>query len=197
MVGWWYKQRIKVNRLDSQFFQIIHLIQHTLQITTIKLTDTHCCRVFIPFLYLHTVIINIGIFSVENIIRLISIIESIGKNLINNRSFCPVRCMESRNNTEIIFFLYFIRAAQFIIKAMFKTVDNLKIIVKLFFIRHTADLIVVKQFCTFFKLHLSSFSVTAQVYTVCICFCSTKTDLYFLSNSRLRRNYIIFRSVTE
>ena len=96
-----YKNRIQIQNFHAKILQIVQFIHDTLQIAAIKLTHAHRCRHFIPVTHLRHMLINICIFTVNNIICLIPIIKTIHKNLVHHGTFCPVRCMKSRNQTEI------------------------------------------------------------------------------------------------
>ena len=117
MIRWPNKQRIKINDLDTKLAKIIKLIKHTLQIATIELSYTHIGWIFIPILNLTDVFAYITVFIIKHVIRFITIAKSIGKYLVHNCALCPVRCLKSRHNLEIIISIKFFNSSYLIVIA--------------------------------------------------------------------------------
>ena len=102
MIGRRYKQRIKINHIYPKILQIIHLIQHALQIPAIKFTHTHGCRIFVPILHFYCVIANIMVFIRQYVIGRIPIIKAIHINLIHDGPFRPFRCLIAGYQAKVI-----------------------------------------------------------------------------------------------
>ena len=98
MIGWGYKQRIKVNHFNPQILKIVQLIQNPLKISSVEITNVQGFRHLIPVFYLPARRANINIFSILHIIVRIPIAEAIHKNLVHDRAFGPLRCLKSRND---------------------------------------------------------------------------------------------------
>ena len=105
MVGGRYKQGIKINNINPQILQIIHLIQNTLQIPSVKIPYIHLCRICVPVLYLPGFIPDIMILSCEDIIGRIPVAKAIHINLVHYRALCPGRCGKTGDDAEIIMLL--------------------------------------------------------------------------------------------
>ena len=102
VIGRRYKERIEINHLDAEILQIVQLIHDTLQVASIKVPDIHRRRELIPVLYLRGRRPDIEIFPVFHIVRRISVVETVYKDLIHHRSFCPLRGRKPRNNDKRI-----------------------------------------------------------------------------------------------
>ena len=82
--------------------KIIQFIKHTLEVSSVKLPYSHLGRILIPILNLTDMLSYIIIFIIKHIITLIAIIESVYKYLVHNCTLCPLRCLKSWCNLEII-----------------------------------------------------------------------------------------------
>ena len=118
VVGRGHKQGIEINNINTQILQIIHLVKNTLQITAIKFTDAHGCRIFLPVIHLHCLVTDILIFPGEYIIGRISVIKPVYIDLIHNSTLGPLRCLKPGNDTELILWPHFLHYTSRIIKAV-------------------------------------------------------------------------------
>ena len=102
MVGRRNEQRVKINHVNTQILQVIHLIQHSLQIPTVKLPHPHGSRVLVPVLHFYGIITDITVFIGQYIIWRIPVIKTVHVNLVHDRPFRPFRRLITRNQPEII-----------------------------------------------------------------------------------------------
>ena len=68
VIGGRDKKRIEINHLHPQILQIIHFIQDTLQIPSVKVPYIHLGRITIPVLHPAHRLVNITVFAGLNII---------------------------------------------------------------------------------------------------------------------------------
>ena len=181
VIGRRHKQRIKVNHLNPELFEIIHFIQHALKVTTIKFPHTHGCRIFIPVLYFFCISLNIYILICKYIVCFITIIKTVCINLIHDSTLCPVRSGKSRNQRKLIIHAGLIRCAKLAIIAILKFIYYLKIILNCLFSKAIHRLIIIKHFCSFHQCHINPFSTDTQIHTICICLCRSETNFHFIS----------------
>ena len=100
-----HKQRIKIDHVHAQILQIVHLVEHTLQIPAVKLPHAHGCRIFVPVFHLHGLITDVLVFIGQHVIGRVAVIETVHIDLIENRTLRPVRRLKSRNQLEMIVFI--------------------------------------------------------------------------------------------
>ena len=100
-----HKQRIKIDHVHAQILQIVHLVEHTLQIAAVKLPHAHGCRIFVPVFHLHGLIPDVLVFIGQHVIGRVAVIETVHIDLIENRTLRPVRRLKSRNQLEMIVFI--------------------------------------------------------------------------------------------
>ncbi len=98
-----HEERVKINHIDTQILQVIHFIQNSLQIPSVKFTNSHGVRIFIPILYLHRISANISVFIRQHIVFGISIIKTVYVYLVHHGSLCPFRRFVTRYQPEIAF----------------------------------------------------------------------------------------------
>ena len=197
MIGRRDKQRIKVNYLHSQVLQVIHLVQHSLQIPSIKFPHIHLRRIPVPIRYLMHRFINIAIFIGQYIIGGISVAEAIHVDLIHYRSFGPVRRLKSRYDNKIIILVYIMHQSLGIIIAYQRTGTQLKIVGSLFLSQLKLTRIIVKQLVRLYQLHQIFLFLTYQKNLIHIIFCRPKTNRHFIIGIWFLRRQIFTCSIRK
>ena len=109
MVGRRHKKRVKIDYLDAEILQVIQLIHDSLKISPVEVSDIHRSRNLIPVTDLRTWRPDIDILAVLHIVRRISIIKAVHKDLIHHSPFRPGRRGEPGNNDERVIILPVIR----------------------------------------------------------------------------------------
>ena len=145
MVGGRDEQRVEINHVNPQFLQIIHLIQHALQISAIEITHIHLRRIAVPILHAHGLIPDISIFPGKHIIGRIPIAEAIHHDLVHHRTLGPIRRGKSGNDRQIIMLFRLLHHSPDIIITSGLSGLNLKIISDLLIIQLMSMFIIVKK----------------------------------------------------
>ena len=190
VVGRGDKQRIKINHLNSQILQVVHLIQHTLQVSAVELTDIHLCGITSPVLYAVYRFSDVAIFIGQHIIGRISITETIRIDLVHDRSLGPVGGVETGNDNEIIIFINFLHQAPHIKDAGNSAGLHLKIIRYLLIIQTHYVGIIVKIIFALHTYHKMLLSAAYQEHSVHIISGGPEADRHFGKTGRLFRNHI-------
>ena len=190
MIGWGDKQWVKVNDLYAQILQIIHLVQHTLQVAAIELADIHLCGITSPVLYAVYRFSDVAIFIGQYIIGRISIAETIRIDLVHDRSLGPVGGVETGNDNEIIIFINFLHQAPHIKDAGNSAGLHLKIIRYLLIIQTHYVGIIVKIIFALHTYHKMLLSAAYQEHSVHIISGGPEADRHFGKTGRLFRNHI-------
>ena len=191
------KNRVKVDHIHPQILQIIQFVPDSLNVSTIKLPDPHKCRTLIPVCNFHSRIPNVEILSVLHIIRWISIIETIHKNLIHDSTFGPFWNMKSWRNGKTAVLTYLFADSAFIIIAGQTTGLYLEPIMQWMNSKRNLCTVIIKIPVVVVIFHDYLFLVMAQINSIHVVFFGTETDRYRLSHFRLFRSYIIFCLVAE
>ena len=132
MIWRWHKYRIHIDNFYTQVLKIIQFIQHALKVASIKPTDIIRFRQRIPLVDLFRKLMNINIFSVFHIIFRIPVIKTVNKNLVENCSLCPIRCLKTRHQFKIIILLTINLHSLLIIIQMYLSRYDFKIICTVF-----------------------------------------------------------------
>ena len=190
MIGWGDKQWVKVNDLYAQILQIIHLVQHTLQVAAIELADIHLCRITSPILYTVHRFPDVTVLIGKHIIGRISVAETIRINLVHDRTLCPVRCMESGNNDKVIIFIDFLYQTSHIVDACDPAGLHFKIIRHLLIIQPHDISVIVKVIIALHTYHEVFLTAAYQEHSVHIISGGPEADRHFGKTGRLFRNHI-------
>ena len=106
MVGGGDKQRIEINHLYTQVLEIIHFIQHSLQIPAVEFPYIHLGRISVPVLHTVHMLPDIGIFVGEHVVGGIPIAETVHIDLVHDGALGPVRRLKAGQDHEIIVFIH-------------------------------------------------------------------------------------------
>ena len=91
------KERIKVDDLDAEIFQIGKLFPHPVQVAAVKITDIEGRGLLIPiFDVLHRQA-DVDVLIRIHVVFRTAVPEAIHKNLVHNRALGPLRCPKTRN----------------------------------------------------------------------------------------------------
>ena len=197
MVGGGDKQRIEIDRLDAEILQIVQLFTHALKITAVKLSNRKSGRHLIPVVHPAAAVADIKIFIILYIIRRIAVAEAVYKNLVHDRTLCPVRRMESGLDAEIILRTALRRHAAAVVKAVDQPRTYLKIIAEALCAERNHDTEIVKFILCLRLSHGDPLFPTAQPDDIDIVDRSTKPDDHGLPCLRLRRNAVVCRSIRK
>ena len=197
VTGCGHKQRIEVEHFHTKFFQIIHFGQYTCQITTIEVCHVEIFRTFIPVFYLLCLTVDVIIFTGFHVIGGISVTEAIGKNLIHNRTFCPLRRRKSRNDAKLVLWSEISGYTCPVIGTAQHTGYDFKMIFVLFLTDTDFRLIIVKITITICQIHFNVLIFMAEHHQVLIIGSGPETNFHGVTCLWFRRHPVICCSIRE
>ncbi len=98
MTGGRQEDRIEIDCLYAQFLQIIQLIDHPLQVTAVKLSVSLRRRYPVPVFDTDDRFPQIAVLAGQDVIRWISVAETVRKDLVHYSALCPGRCVIAGND---------------------------------------------------------------------------------------------------
>ena len=141
-------------------------------------------------------LINVYILVCQNIIALVTIAETVNKNLIHNRTLCPVRCLKARCDCKCKIIIMLVHSTKSVVVAWLKTTVYLKIVSELLVCQMNLYLIEVKFMSRICKLHLSLCLIIAEDNLVHIGYTCPETNSHITILLRLGRVNIPLCSIT-
>ena len=193
------KQRIEIDHFNSQILQIIQLVPHALKITAVEAAHIHGRRIGAPVGYLMYRTPNIDILTFRHIVALVTVAETVHKDLVHDRALCPLRRMKSRRNTKCIAALNIHSCAQTVKIADCAALHHLEIIALRLTVRLHAILVIVKQAVRRYLPHLRLYILIFLNIKnlIDIIFCCAKPESYRLTCVRFLRVSVILRLIRK
>ena len=191
MVGRGYEQRVKIDYLNAQLLQVVHLVQYALQVSSVELTDIHLCRIPSPVFYTVHRLPDIAVFIGQHIVGRIAIAETIRINLVHYRTFCPVGSMEAGNDDKVIILVDLLHQSSHIEDTCDPAGLYLKIVGYLLIIQTHHISIVIKIIIALHSYHEMLLSTAYEEYPVHVVPCGTETDRHLGIWFRLFRDHIL------
>ena len=191
MVGRGYEQRVKIDHLNPQLLQVVHLVQYALQVSSVELTDIHLCRIPSPVLYTVHRLPDIAVFIGQHIIGGIAIAETIGIDLVHYRTFCPVGSMEAGNDDKVIILVDLLHQSSHIKNTRDPAGLYLKIVRYLLVIQTHHISIIIKIIIALHSYHEMLLPTAYEEYPVHVIPGGTETDRHLGIRFRLFRNHIL------
>ena len=191
MVGWGYEQRVKINYLNAQLLQVVHLVQHALQISAVELTDIHLCRISSPVLYTVHRLPDIAVFIGQHIVGRIAVAETIRIDLVHYRTFCPVGSMEAGNDDKVIILVDLLHQSSHIKNTRDPAGLYFKIVRYLLVIQTHYIGIIIKIIIALHSYHKVLLPTAYEEYSVHVVPGGTETDRHLGIWFRLFRDHIL------
>ncbi len=198
MIGRGNKQRIKINNLNTQILQIVHLVHNTLQVAAVKISDVHCRRITVPVVHMLHFLIDVLVLVVLDIIGGVAVAETVHINLVHYRTLRPLRRLEAGNDNEVIIVVAVLMQTASGIVITHNPADiDFKTVGQFFVFKLHFNAVKIEALIRPFLGHENSFTSADKKDTVNIIFCRTETDGYQIVRAGLRGSHIVLSGIAE
>ena len=195
VIGRRNKEGIEVDHLDAKVLQIIHLVDHALQVTAVELTHVHGGRILIPILDLVHRLVNIRIFIRQHVIGRIAVVKAVHEDLIHDGALGPVRRAKTGNDGDVIIFIRLVRKAAHVVICHERARADFEMIGQLLVLKLDLTGVIIKIVN---RLHLGHGDLLAlghEVYDIDVVPCGPEFDRHLIIAHGLRGSHVMLRRV--